>query len=184
MGQAFRRAAGKLRSTSIEPSSSRFQNSIDRRPPAEKVHIHNKDPALDGVSKSDAQALEQRDPSYEAMLSQMVGKISTKPGGKLEMGEAFVVQKTQRPLPKLRNTSPDTGRYEERPVAVGTINVAQLRQIMLLHQSKVDEHDGSLGLKEVAEKFRLDAVQLERIFRHVSLPPEDNTSKNRPELED
>lgn len=44
----------------------------------------------DGNSKSNAEVLEERDPSYEAMLSQMVGKINTKPGGKLEMGEVRV----------------------------------------------------------------------------------------------
>lgn len=31
--------------------------------------------------------LEERDPSYDAMLNQMVGRIKSKPGGKLEMGE-------------------------------------------------------------------------------------------------
>lgn len=31
--------------------------------------------------------LEEKDPQYDAMLSQMVGRIQTKPGGKSEMGE-------------------------------------------------------------------------------------------------
>lgn len=31
--------------------------------------------------------LEERDSGYDAMLSQMVGRIQSKPGGKLEMGE-------------------------------------------------------------------------------------------------
>lgn len=31
--------------------------------------------------------LEERDVKYDAMLSQMAGRIKTKPGGKLEMGE-------------------------------------------------------------------------------------------------
>lgn len=31
--------------------------------------------------------LEDRDPQYDAMLNQMVGRIQAKPGGKLEMGE-------------------------------------------------------------------------------------------------
>ncbi|KNA05292.1 hypothetical protein SOVF_191810 [Spinacia oleracea] len=191
MGQAFRRAAGKLRNTTVETSSSapsRYQNSYDRRtpvvPPVDKVQIHNKDSVGDGNSKSNAEVLEERDPSYEAMLSQMVGKINTKPGGKLEMGEAYVVQKTKRPLPKVRNTTPETGRYEERPVETGTLNVAQLRHIMRLHQGKDDENDGPLGLKEVADRFRVDALQLERIFQHVSLPPEDNTSRKKHELVD
>lgn len=31
--------------------------------------------------------LEERDPQFDAMLSQMAGRIRTKPGGKPEMGE-------------------------------------------------------------------------------------------------
>jgi len=31
--------------------------------------------------------LEERDPSYDEMLKHMVGRITTKPGGKPEMGE-------------------------------------------------------------------------------------------------
>ncbi|XP_021727877.1 uncharacterized protein LOC110694993 [Chenopodium quinoa] len=138
----------------------------------------------DDNSKRNDEVLEDRDPSYEAMLNKMVGKISSKPGGKLEMGEANVVQKPKRPLPKVRNTTPETGRYEERPVAAGTLNVAQFRHIMRLHQGKADEHDGPLGLKEVAERFQVDAVQLEKILQYVSLPPEDNTNRKKHELED
>lgn len=33
--------------------------------------------------------LEDRDPQYDALLSQMVGRIQAKPGGKLEMGEVW-----------------------------------------------------------------------------------------------
>lgn len=97
MGQAFRRAAGKLRSTTIDttsPSSSapcRYQNSSDRRPPVvppdDRVHIHDKNDAGEVSAKSSPKVSEERDPTYEAMLSQMVGRITAKPGGKLEMGE-------------------------------------------------------------------------------------------------
>uniref|UniRef100_A0A803MX95 Uncharacterized protein n=1 Tax=Chenopodium quinoa TaxID=63459 RepID=A0A803MX95_CHEQI len=134
----------------------------------------------DDNSKRNDEVLEDRDPSYEAMLNKMVGKISSKPGGKLEMGEANVVQKPKRPLPKVRNTTPETGRYEERPVAAGTLNVAQFRHIMRLHQGKADEHDGPLGLKEVAERFQVDAVQLEKILQEEGtegVPPEEETTE-------
>ncbi|KAK9671878.1 hypothetical protein RND81_12G060800 [Saponaria officinalis] len=101
MGQAFRRAAGRLRSTNVDTSSSptisRHQNSFDQSPPAvptnSSVHIHESDSTLDVNAEGNAQRLEQkgageeRDSDYEAMLNQMVGRISTKPGGKLEMGE-------------------------------------------------------------------------------------------------
>lgn len=100
------------------------------------------------------------------------------------MLQAFVVEKTKRPLPKLRNTTSDTGRYEERPVAAGTLNVAQLRHIMLLRQGKADDHVGSLGLKEIAERFRMDVAELEKVFQYISLPPEDTTKKKKHDLDD
>ncbi|KAI5572573.1 hypothetical protein POPTR_010G024000v4 [Populus trichocarpa] len=83
----------------------------------------------------------------------MVGRIKSKPGGKLETGEAPVVERYDRPMPKLRNTKPDSGRYEERPGSPGTLNVAQLRQIMLLYQGKADDHEGPMNAQQVAEKF-------------------------------
>ncbi|XP_057539257.1 uncharacterized protein LOC130817516 isoform X2 [Amaranthus tricolor] len=87
MGQAFRRAVGKQRTTNVDPSSSRIQNSFDRTPPAVpdiKPQIHNNDSS---PGDRNAPVMEERDSRYEAMLSQMVGRIHTKPGGKLEMGE-------------------------------------------------------------------------------------------------
>ncbi|KAL7251917.1 hypothetical protein ACSBR1_013717 [Camellia fascicularis] len=48
---------------------------------------------LGGVGLSEVEArinaeniLEEQDPQYDAMLGQMVGRIRSKPGGKLEMG--------------------------------------------------------------------------------------------------
>lgn len=187
MGQAFRRAAGKPRNTGVDTTSSsapsRYQNSFDRRPPEvphDRIKVYKND--ADGVYKSNAEVSPERDPKFEAMLNQMVGRITTKPGGKLETGEAFVVQKPNRPLPKVRNTTPGSGHYEERPVAAGTLNVAQLRHIMHLHQGKADDHDGPMSPKEIAEMFRVDAVLLERIFQFVSLPLEDDSSKTRFEM--
>ncbi|KAH9617758.1 hypothetical protein KSS87_005636 [Heliosperma pusillum] len=194
MGQAFRRAAGRLRSTSIDTSSSstisRSKNSFDQTPPSIPTHIQHNHSTLEGNSEGHAQLLEQKDSSdvkdseYDAMLNQMVGRISTKPGGKLEMGEAYVVRKSSRAMPRLRNTTPDTGRYEERPVAAGTLNVAQLRHILLLHQGKSDGYDKNVGPKEIAEKFRLDPTQVERIFHFVSMPAENNTRQKQHELDD
>ncbi|KAJ8424184.1 hypothetical protein Cgig2_028309 [Carnegiea gigantea] len=116
MGQAFRRAAGKLRSTTIDttsPSSSapcRYQNSSDRRPPVvppeDRVHIHGKNDAGEVSAKSSPEVSEERDPTYEAMLSQMVGRITAKPGGKLEMGELLPTTKQLVQAKKLRISSP------------------------------------------------------------------------------
>lgn len=40
-----------------------------------------------GRTTSDDNVLEERDPKYDTMLNQMVGRIKAKPGGKAEMGE-------------------------------------------------------------------------------------------------
>lgn len=181
MGQALRRASGRGRtssSTDPTPSSSKLKSVADRRPPpAEEPKISRTSGEVDseGTSQiSTENLLEERDPKYDAMLSQMVGRIRSKPGGKLEMGEAFVVEKYDRPMPKLRNTKPDSGKYEERPAPPGTLNVAQLRHIVLLHQGKADDHDGPMDIQQIAEKFRIDVAQVEKILQFVSLPSEDS----------
>ncbi|GMP56826.1 hypothetical protein CsSME_00021153 [Camellia sinensis var. sinensis] len=108
--------------------------------------------------------LEERDPQYDAMLGQMGGRIRSKPGGKLEMGETSVVDKNKRPMPKLRNTSPESSKYEERPVPPGTLNVAQLQHITLLHQGKADDHNGHMDITKIADKLRIDVVQIQKIL--------------------
>lgn len=52
------------------------------------VDIFNYLYILEGISRpGDDVVLEERDPDYDAMLRKMVGRITTKPGGKPEMGE-------------------------------------------------------------------------------------------------
>lgn len=87
------------------------------------------------------------------------------------------MERYKRPMPKLRNTKPESGRYEERPTPPGTLNIAQLRQIILLHQGKSDEHDGPLDVGRIAERFRIDVGQVQSILQFVSLPPEDDNKK-------
>ncbi|KAK6930139.1 hypothetical protein RJ641_004233 [Dillenia turbinata] len=189
MGQAFRRASGKIPSSGVESSSSsssRLKKTvIDRREipiSTDKFEVsktgHNVSADSDDVQRINADnILEERDPSYDAMLSQMVGRIRSKPGGKLEMGEASVVEKYNRPMPKLRNTKVDSGSYEERPVPTGTLNVAQLRHTMLLHQGKADDHQGPMDVRQIAEKFQIDVSQVQKILQFISLPPEDTNKQ-------
>ncbi|KAJ9154489.1 hypothetical protein P3X46_027815 [Hevea brasiliensis] len=186
MGQAFRRASGRIRATDPSPTAKSVR---ERRPPVgttEKVNIsrrtaqYNNQDSLDsdGAPRVNADnVLEERDPQFDAMLSQMVGRIRSKPGGKLQIGEAAVVERYNRPMPKLRNTKPDSGRYEERPAPQGTLNVAQLRHIMLLHQGKADDHNGPMDIHQIAKKFRLEVAQVEQILQYVSLPPEDSNKQ-------
>ncbi|XLS78475.1 hypothetical protein HN51_062700, partial [Arachis hypogaea] len=43
----------------------------------------------------------------------MLGRITTKPGGKFEMSEAFVVEKSKMPMPMLRDTKPYSGSTKQ-----------------------------------------------------------------------
>ncbi|XVE82158.1 hypothetical protein DITRI_Ditri15bG0124300 [Diplodiscus trichospermus] len=143
MGQAFRRASGRIRSLD-QPQPTKTRRPLG---PTSEQKI--------------AGASQYENPDHD------------KPGGKLEMGEAFVAENPTRPLPKLRNTTPESGRYEERPAPLGTLNVKQLQYLMLLHQGKADDHNGPMDVQQIAEKFRLDLVQVQRIVQFMSLPPED-----------
>ncbi|KAJ4847054.1 hypothetical protein Tsubulata_037447 [Turnera subulata] len=194
MGQAFRRASGRIRAADPPPKSV-----PDRRPPpsapADKVEVsrptttttssqYNNQNGLDSDGPPRVNVdnvLETKDPQYDAMLSQMVGRIKAKPGGKLETGEAHVVERYDRPMPKLRNTKPDSGRVDDQAAPPGTLNVAQLRHIMLLYQGKADDHDGPMDINQIAKKFRLEVAQLQKVLQFVSLPPEDSKKqKNFP----
>ncbi|KAJ8766368.1 hypothetical protein K2173_022427 [Erythroxylum novogranatense] len=181
MGQAFRRASGRIRATDPSPKTA-----VDRRPPVgstDKVDIsrtttlYNENQTgvdSDGPPRVNPEnILDERDPQYDAMLGQMLGRIRSKPGGKAEIGEASVVERYNRPMPKLRNTKTDSGRYEDRPVPPGTLNVTQLRHIILLHQGKAEDHEGPMSIHLIAEKFQLEVAQVERIVQSISLPPED-----------
>ncbi|OAY55982.1 uncharacterized protein LOC110611757 [Manihot esculenta] len=186
MGQAFRRASGRIRATDPSPTP---KSAGERRSPvattdnadiSRRTTQYNNQESLDsdGAPRVNADnVLEQRDPQFDAMLSQMVGRIRLKPGGKLEIGEAAVVERYNRPMPKLRDTKPDSGRYEERPAPQGTLNVAQLRHIMLLHQGKADDHNGPMDIHQIAQKFRLEVALVQRILQFVSLPPEDSNKR-------
>ncbi|XP_057741518.1 uncharacterized protein LOC130957157 [Arachis stenosperma] len=185
MGQAFRRASGRIRASS-EADIPKPKKVVDPPPPRKvdvsKATAQPQDTLnADGGSKVNLEnVLEERDPKYDAMLGQMLGRITAKPGGKPEMGEAFVVEKSKRPMPKLRDTKPDSGRYEERPVPAGNLNVAQLRHIFLLHEGRDEDHRGPMDVHKIAEKFRIEAVQIQRIFQFLSLPPENsNQEKNK-----
>ncbi|CAE5968052.1 unnamed protein product [Arabidopsis arenosa] len=181
MGQQLRRAVGKIKE--VERSSP-SRVVVDRRslPPEELSAAKSPSPstaAVDGVSEkgrrtsdSEDNVLEERDPKYDTMLNQMVGRIRAKPGGKAEMGEASVVETSKRPLPKLRNTTPESTRYEENPVPQGTLNVAQVRHIMLLFQGKAQDHHGPMSANEIAEKYRINVSQVQKITQFLSLPTE------------
>ncbi|KAL8158033.1 hypothetical protein AgCh_002663 [Apium graveolens] len=187
MGQALRRASGRLRTSAADKSPAPpIKPTVDPTPPAvpfDKVSGDSSVPnsVQDGASKINADnMLEEKDPQYDAMLSQMVGRIQSKSGGKSEMGEAFVVERYSRPTPKLRSTKTGgTDRYEERPAPSGTLNISQIRQIVQLHQGKASDHNGPMNILQIAERFRIDAAQVEKILHFISLPPEDDSKQKK-----
>lgn len=79
-----------------------------------------------------------------------------------------------RPMPKLRDTNISSSKYEDRPAPPGTLNVAQMRQIILLHEGKADDHDGPMGLHQIAERYNVSVAQIQTILQFLSLPPEDS----------
>ncbi|KAL9687457.1 hypothetical protein QQ045_031860 [Rhodiola kirilowii] len=185
MGQALRRASGRIQGSSLE-STSKVKTVGESRPAVEvnleKVEVKASDDKAieesEGTSKINPDnLLEERDPQYDVLLNQMVGRIKAKPGGKLAMGEAIVVEKYKRPMPKLRNTTTDSSRYEERPAPTGTLNVAQLRHILLLHQGKAEDHDGPMDIPQIAAKFKVDTLQIQNILQSISLPPEASSKQ-------
>lgn len=188
MGQTLRRATGWLRSanhTAPTKSSSvkDHKPELFSRPPSQSksqesipVNNPNWDPKADPNQAPDSNVLEQRDPSYDVMLNEMFGRVKVKPGGPAEMGDAAVVPKYNRPLPKLRNTSVNTGPNGERILAPGTLTVAQLHQMLLLHEGKAENQEKSMDAKGIAERFQLDVLVVQKILHYVSLPPVSNAA--------
>ncbi|KAL5983835.1 hypothetical protein ACLOJK_017930 [Asimina triloba] len=193
MGQALRRVGGRLRNSSFEPPSTAPQKkNVEWRPPpppapppppdistAGQDHLGVSNPESKSTVKND-NVLEERDPGYDAMLSQLVGRIRSKPGGQPEMGDTMVAERYSRPMPKLRTTKAEASD-EQKAVPPGTLDINQLRHIFLLHQGKADDHHGPMDAHGIAEKFRLDVVQIEKILQHASLPPEESTKKQNDE---
>ncbi|CAN6468144.1 unnamed protein product [Victoria cruziana] len=178
MGQALRRAVGKGRPPSLDPSrkTERPRVVVASKPELPKREEARFGAAADAESssenRSESSVLEEKDPEYDAMLRQMVGRITAKRGGRPEMGEASVVERYNRPMPKLRDTKPGAGYDEERAVPPGTLNVAKLRQVFLLHEGKADGQSRAMDAKAIAETLKIDVVHVERILKHLSLPPE------------
>ncbi|MQL71964.1 hypothetical protein Taro_004282 [Colocasia esculenta] len=221
MGQALRRAAGKVRVPEPQPPAQQLKNA-ERRPPtpstespyvpttASQDKLGVPDNGDFSRNKDASGVLEERDPAYDAMLSHMVGKITSKPGGRPETGSLYkeawyaisrdsreniglgpfprnektemplqvvVVEKYNRPLPKLRSLKSAPGYHEDKSAPAGTLNVAQLRQILQLHEGKSEDHQGPMEIEAIAKKFRIDVAEVKTILQFVSLPPENTNKK-------
>lgn len=187
MGQALRRATGRVRVSGHRPPPVEAVKRADRPPPvgpamteapatAGQDHVGISDPeSIPGITNEQG-VLEERDPGYDAMLSKMVGRITVKPGGKLEMGEAYIVEKYNRPMPKLRSSKAEVEGDEQKSAPPGTLTAAQLQEIILLHQGKSELHQGPMVVPDIAKRFRIDAAHVEGIVQFISIPPENNTT--------
>ncbi|KAL5206230.1 hypothetical protein ABZP36_034439 [Zizania latifolia] len=183
MGQALRGTAGRVRAPPSPAPVPPPRPPPPRASPAAASGGARQDRI--GVSQDDVTTppkdapgvLKERDPSYDEMLKHMVGRITTKPGGKPEMGEAFIVDRYNRPLPKVRTSKPEPSEGSHRQLPPGTINVAHVHEIIQLYQGKSSSHPGPMSVDEIASKFRVEASVVQNIVQFVSLPQDETVNK-------
>ncbi|XP_066356471.1 uncharacterized protein [Miscanthus floridulus] len=187
MGQALRRSSGRVRPPPPSPSPSARQPHPPPPPPRASPAAAGgaTQDRLDAPSGDDVTTpaknvhgvLVERDPSYDEMLKHMVGRITTKPGGKPEMGEASVVQRYNRPLPKVRTSKAEPGQSGSRQLPSGALNVQHIQEIIQLYQGKSTNHPGPMSVDDIASRFRVEASVVQNIVQFVSLPQDENVKK-------
>ena len=79
-------------------------------------------------------------------------------------------------MPKVRSSKVEV-KGEENPLSSGSLEIPQLKQILLLHAGKSEEHSGPMSIESIAEKFKIDPAQVKNILRFVSLPPEEKVNE-------
>lgn len=186
MGQALRRASGRVKPPPAPSPPARQPHPPPPPPRASPAPAGGAtQDRLDGLSGDDITApterahgvLEERDPSYDEMLKHMVGRITTKPGGKPEMGEASVVQRYNRPLPKVRTSKAEPGQGGGRQLPSGALNVQHIQEIIRLYQGKSTNHQGPMSVDDIASRFGVEASAIQNIVRFVSLPQDEGVEK-------
>ncbi|KAJ4785917.1 hypothetical protein LUZ62_037163 [Rhynchospora pubera] len=194
MGQVLRRASGRVRPSAASspptarpppepkvsattPSVSAAGAAANNAPPQDRLGVSDSD-VRETTNDGHGTVLEDKDPGYDKMLSFMVGRITSKPGGRPEMGEASIKERYDRPLPKVRSSKADVGGSGQRPLTPGTLTIEHIHQIILLHQGKSDSQQGPMATKEIAEKFQVDVTVIEKIVQSISLPQEDTNKKS------
>ncbi|KAF3330271.1 hypothetical protein FCM35_KLT03625 [Carex littledalei] len=191
MGQALRRASGRVR-PSAASSPPAAKAPPQPKAAAETPSASGAAPSQDhlGVSDSDTSVsakdghvtvLEEKDPSYDKMLSFMAGRITSKPGGRAEMGEASIRETYGRPLPKVRSSKANVEGSAQQSLTPGTLSIEHIHQIILLHQGKSNGQQGPMATKEIAERFHVDTIVIEKIVQSISLPQEEDNNKKSEE---
>ncbi|XP_062203322.1 uncharacterized protein LOC133905526 [Phragmites australis] len=173
MGQALRRASGRVRRPPPAPPVKPPPPPPPPRASPAAAQDRLGAPSGDDVTTPTKDAhgvLEKRDPSYDKMLKHMVGRITTKPGGKPEMGEASIVQRYDRPLPKVRTSKSEPGHSGNRQLPQGALNVEHIQEIIQLYQGKSSSHRGPMSVDDISSKFSVEASVVQNIVQFVSLP--------------
>jgi len=179
MGQALQKLGGGSRAAKLGGASKApvRQQAIDPVQPSATVRhsVEVKPQAPEPQRIIEPEPIQgewdRGDPKYSAMMQQVVGKITTRPAGGQEMGSAHVTAEFRRLKPANRHTSAATGPDEEKVVAAGTLNIAGIHEALRLYQGLGEgQEQKSVDVKALAERFNVDVVLLERVFKYTSLP--------------
>ncbi|KAG8099708.1 hypothetical protein GUJ93_ZPchr0013g36268 [Zizania palustris] len=174
MGQALRGAVGRVRAP---PSPAPVPPSRPPPPPRASPAAASGGARQDGIGvsqddvtpppKDAPDVLKERDPSYDEMLKHMVGRITTKPGGKPKRGEAFVEDRDNRPLPKVHEiiqlyqgkSSSQPGQWIWLRLLHRAPAFLQVRGCNKLGSKFFGTYKVAARVGEVAYKLELPAVQ-------------------------
>lgn len=83
-----------------------------------------------------------------------------------------------RSLPKLRSSTAEPGASEQKPLPPGTLSIEHVRQIILLHQGKAEDHPSKMDVQDIAKQYGVDVEHVQQIIQFMSLPPEEDGKKN------
>lgn len=90
--------------------------------------------------------------------------------------QASVVERYNRPLPKVRTSEAEPGQARQRPP--GTLNVGHIQEIIQLYQGKSSSHHGPMSVDQIASRFRVEVSVVRGIVQFVSLPQDEGIEKN------
>jgi hypothetical protein len=93
------------------------------------------------------------------------------------MWQASVVQRYNRPLPKVRTSKAEPGQSGGRQLPSGALNVQHIQEIIQLYQGKSANHQGPMSVDDIASRFRVEATVVQNIVQFISLPQDETVKK-------
>lgn len=97
--------------------------------------------------------------------------------GSIQCWQASVVQRYNRPLPKVRTSKAEPGQGGGRQLPSGALNVQHIQEIIRLYQGKSTNHQGPMSVDDIASRFGVEASAVQNIVRFVSLPQDEGVEK-------